>query len=171
MSNQTSLFEQAQSDGIREQVNTICENLNQILLNNYLDESFLHVKRASGYWSVLFENSAVVRIHEKPLKISLRKSVLKQNPSYQQFLDDGKDLYAKIPLKNASEIMNHMNLISVALQAAIDSYPKEWDCCHRYVECSDMKRCTHPDMHEGIKCGYRKNLADGKIFYGRNCTV
>ena len=174
MSDQTTLFESSYDNIIKAQIDNLCSLLENKLLDNYLDRTFLHVKRTAGYWSLLFENSVVVRVYSKPLKISCKKSVISQFPEYQIYMDNNdknKDPYVKIPLNNPSEIKSHTALIAAALQTTIDNYPKEWDCCHRYEECSDAKRCTHPDKHEGIKCGYRKALATGKIYYGKNCTI
>lgn len=58
-----------------------------------------------------------------------------------------------------------------ALQDAINRLPKSWDCCSRYMECSNAKRCVHPDPSLALGCGYRKILASGKIYYGENRNV
>lgn len=58
-----------------------------------------------------------------------------------------------------------------ALQDAINRLPKDWDCCSRYMECSDAKHCVHPDPAFALSCGYRKILASGKIYYGTNRNV
>lgn len=46
-----------------------------------------------------------------------------------------------------------------------------FDCCHRYLECSDAKECTHPDRDFSLCCSYRKMLKQGIIFYGKNRTI
>lgn len=38
-------------------------------------------------------------------------------------------------------------------------------CCGRYKECSEAKKCIHPDKERAEYCQYRKNLESGKIFY------
>ena len=58
-----------------------------------------------------------------------------------------------------------------ALQDAINRLPKSWDCCSKYMECSNAKRCVHPDPSLALECGYRKILASGKIYYGENRNV
>lgn len=65
----------------------------------------------------------------------------------------------------------HADALAIVLQDAIDRLPKEWDCCSRYMECSNAKRCVHPDPTLALKCGYRKILASGKIYYGENRNV
>ncbi|MCD8368587.1 MAG: hypothetical protein LUC48_11335 [Clostridiales bacterium] len=46
-----------------------------------------------------------------------------------------------------------------------------YGCCSRYLECSDAKRCVHPDIMFAVQCAYRKNLMAGHIFYGKNANV
>lgn len=53
----------------------------------------------------------------------------------------------------------------------VNRYPKEWDCCSRYMECSDAKTCVHPDKAFALGCGYRKILNSGRIFYGKNRNI
>lgn len=42
---------------------------------------------------------------------------------------------------------------------------ERFGCCHRYKECSDAKKCLHPDQFYSKACWYRENLENGKIFY------
>ena len=42
---------------------------------------------------------------------------------------------------------------------------EKFGCCHRYKECSDAKKCLHPDLFYSRACWYRKNLENGNIFY------
>ena len=68
-------------------------------------------------------------------------------------------------------VREYADILAAVLQDAIDRLPKEWDCCSRYMECSDAKRCVHPDPAQALKCGYRKILASGKIYYGENRNI
>lgn len=43
-----------------------------------------------------------------------------------------------------------------------------FDCCSRYEACSDALRCIHPDPKMSIGCTYKRNLAKGRVFYGKN---
>ena len=55
-------------------------------------------------------------------------------------------------------IENHADVLAKVVIATIDRMPKEWDCCSRYLECSDAKHCVHPDPAFALGCGYRKIL-------------
>ncbi len=57
------------------------------------------------------------------------------------------------------------------IRDTINRQPKEWDCCSRYMECSNAGKCVHPDRVFALGCGYRKILASGKIYYGNNRNV
>lgn len=171
MSDQVSFFSLDHEGQVKKQIEIVYGHLTAMLQDNHLDDTFLHIKHTAGYYSLLFENSVIVRIYSKPLAIACKKNVVQQFPDYAHFVGKGKDAYAKIPLDDVYGISGNLELIQAALQAAIDSYPKEWDCCYRFEECSDEKQCTNPDKHEGLKCGYRKVLASGKIYYGKNRTI
>lgn len=45
------------------------------------------------------------------------------------------------------------------------SSSNSFGCCSRYRECSDIKKCIHPNTLYAKGCQYRENLEVGKIFY------
>lgn len=59
------------------------------------------------------------------------------------------------------------------LDYAINNYTpsKSFGCCGRYIECSDAKKCVHPNQIHAKQCYYRNNLEMGKIFYGKNKNI
>lgn len=44
-------------------------------------------------------------------------------------------------------------------------------CCSKFVECSDAKKCLHENKLYSTSCIYRRNLENGKIFYGKNRNI
>lgn len=46
-----------------------------------------------------------------------------------------------------------------------------FDCCGRYEECSDAMHCIHPDPKAAVGCSYKRNLAEGRVFYGKNRNI
>lgn len=48
---------------------------------------------------------------------------------------------------------------------------ESFGCCHKYVECSDAKKCLHVDSAYATACMYRKSLENGRIFYGKNKNI
>lgn len=46
-----------------------------------------------------------------------------------------------------------------------------FDCCSRYLACSEAGHCTHPDIMFAGQCTYRQKLRTGRIFYGDGRTI
>lgn len=51
--------------------------------------------------------------------------------------------------------------------SAADSF----GCCSLFNECSNAKKCIHPNRLYSTVCAYRRNLESGRIFYGKNQNV
>lgn len=45
---------------------------------------------------------------------------------------------------------------------------ERFGCCSKYIDCSDSKKCVHPDYVFATACQYKTNLESGRIFYGKN---
>ena len=43
-----------------------------------------------------------------------------------------------------------------------------FDCCGRFRECSDKKKCIHQDNSYASRCSYKKSLQKGIVYYGKN---
>lgn len=70
-----------------------------------------------------------------------------------------------------SPFAEYSDMLCKTVISTINRLPKEWDCCSRYMECSNAKKCVHPDKSFALGCGYRKILAPGRVFYGENRNV
>lgn len=46
-----------------------------------------------------------------------------------------------------------------------------FDCCSRYIDCSNNKACIHPDKQFAGGCRYRQKLRTGIIFFGKNRNI
>lgn len=53
---------------------------------------------------------------------------------------------------------------------SIDNYvsSSSFGCCSKFEKCSNEKKCLHENKLYSTGCAYRKNLENGKIFYGEN---
>lgn len=87
--------------------------------------------------------------------------------------DSGKgDGFSNFSFEATSEgVKQYASLLSSVLDAVTYSMIKEFDCCSRCEQCSDAKRCVHPNPAVATSCGYRKILKSGRIFYGKNRNV
>ena len=79
-------------------------------------------------------------------------------------------LYVKIDTQLGDDMAE---AIRPYLEKAIEDYtpPKSFACCSRYIQCSDAKKCLHPQQIYAKQCWYRDNLEKGIIIYGKNKNV
>lgn len=152
---------------------TVREALEETLYSNGLDASYLTLEQRKNYYSVLFDKtSVVVRISNKPAPmLSVPTSSLLSTTDFCSMVDDKKSDYTKIKIFPSESIEKYAFMLQSVLQGIIDRIPKEYDCCSQYLACSDAQGCIHPDKKFALKCGYRKVLKSGKIFFGKNRNV
>lgn len=60
------------------------------------------------------------------------------------------------------------NIKSVFEKCIDDSTKETFGCCNSFIECSDAKKCIHPDRKFARGCMYKENLEKDMIFYGKN---
>ena len=129
---------------------------------------------SSGYTAVYLHTFTVFRLHIRgkqhyimlPLIFS---DLLPAHFPTKQMKSEGK--YIRILIDSEHPVESYTDFLVQITGEAMKRYPKEWDCCSRYMECSDAKACVHPDKEFALGCGYRKILNSGRIFYGKNRNV
>lgn len=67
--------------------------------------------------------------------------------------------------QSGSLIKNELSVLLNKIFSETMSFPT-FGCCSRYNECSNARKCIHPDQMYATACDYRKNLESGKVFYG-----
>ena len=142
---------------------------------NGISASYLKFEDRKNYTSAMFNSSVIIRFTIKSdLTISVPTSITPKFDTYSSANITAAKDYTKIRF-SLSEVLNQQEFIKELLaqvtQNFIDKLPKEFDCCSRYVECSNAKHCIHPDGDFSLKCGYRKILQSGKIYYGANRNI
>lgn len=171
---QTSFFDlYSDAESFYEKI--VKPTLFRVISNNFIDdqESVIFQKRKS-YYSVLFlTGSTIMRIYSKPeLSISIPTTLLPDWSNYSFPVLNGEKGFTKISVIPEECPINYIiSLITSVMQNIIDRLPKDFDCCSRYLECSNAKKCIHPDKEMRLKCGYRKILRKGTIFYGENRNI
>lgn len=50
------------------------------------------------------------------------------------------------------------------------SYPADFACCSLYEQCSNAGRCVQANQDMAASCSYKKNLMQGRIFYGNHAA-
>lgn len=129
---------------------------------------------ASGYTALFLHKFTVFRLHlrGKQHYIMLPRvfsDLIPADCPTKQMKSEEK--YIRILIDSEHSVESYTNFLVQIIGEAMNRYPKEWDCCSRYMECSDAKACVHPDKEFALGCGYRKVLNSGRIFYGENRNV
>lgn len=159
---QITLFQSSEADVYAQ----LKPKLLNVLMKNWADDSLLTFEERKNYCSVLFDGSVVAR-----LRAGKRPYI--EFPANGQEISDGKEKngFIKIKLDDLSLALGYGNCFEKSLQAIIDAIPKEFSCCSRYMECSNEIKCLNPDKEMSMRCGYRKVLMSGKVFYGVNRNI
>lgn len=70
-----------------------------------------------------------------------------------------------------SEFYNYVESIILYKLAHYRTKNSTFSCCSRFHQCSNEKKCVHENKLYSTACTYRKNLDNGRIFYGQNRNV
>lgn len=85
--------------------------------------------------------------------------------------NDENSLYYKINVLGVEDIKRLSNEIKLAYKYLNKIEPViSFGCCSRYIECSDKKECVNTIRELRKGCIYKRNLEEGKIFYGKNAN-
>lgn len=176
-SDQVSIPPQAEIATEEQIYELLKDALLQTVESNNLSPEWLTFKPGKAFSSVFFRSQLAFRICcQEPHHyfgvsdtcitedFDAFESRITRQPSVEGFTNytfdqtsDGVALYKKV--------------LSQALDVAINSIVKQFDCCSRYEECSNQKRCIHPNPEIALGCGYRKIMKKGRIFYGKNRNI
>lgn len=159
---QVTFFQSAESDAY----NAIKPRLLSVLERNWADSSLLAFDQRKSYYSITFDGSVVARLK------SGKKPYI-EFPESSVAISEGRkrDGYIRIFLDDLAKASDYAHYFDASLQTIIDTIPKEFSCCSRYMECSNEIKCLNPDKDLAMRCGYRKVLMSGKVFYGVNRNV
>jgi len=144
----------------------------EILNMNQIDNELIVLSKNKSDYSVKFKSSIIFKVKKgKNDYICIKKSF--QGDVFTRYARDICKIDASfvfIPfyaLNNFDE--NFSDLLLIITQKILGNYSNdEFGCCHRYIDCSDAKKCVHPNKLESLGCMYKRNLEKGLIFYGRN---
>lgn len=83
--------------------------------------------------------------------------------------NDSRSLAIPVDLDGIAGFFRKVVDLRLALYKSAFASP--FGCCSQYEECSDAGRCIHPNRLYSTACAYRRNLENGRIFYGKNRNV
>ena len=115
------------------------------------------------------------------ITVGKKKTKLEWKSTYLFTVDSFSEYYKNAEVKNKRivEYLSRPSDLNRFEQLILDIYDyrereakgKLFDCCHRYLECSNQRDCTNPDKEISDCCTYRRRLKQGIIFFGPNRTV
>ena len=76
----------------------------------------------------------------------------------------------RIALDVPEDVLKYIPILRTILTRLQYQY-STFACCSRFKACSDARSCIHPDVKFALGCQYRRNLMEGKIFYGKNRNI
>lgn len=147
------------------------------VIENNASQDSLFCKEGKNYSSVWFAKQLAFRIccrddrHYFGVSIDFCKNVPNEFAVKITSVGkaDGFSNFEFIPTEEGIKLFS--SFLGAVLDQAIDSTPKEFDCCARYEECSNARKCINPRPDLAVGCGYRKIMKSGRIFYGKNRNV
>lgn len=93
-------------------------------------------------------------------QLNIQTTDVKSNSDYIRI---DLDLFFSQETLSNPEVIKLLNWIFIDTM----SFPT-FGCCSRYKECSNARKCIHPDQMYATACSYRKHLENGRIFYGES---
>ena len=146
----------------------------QVISNNNLSCDKLRCESGKNYSSVWYDSQMVFRIclrgdyHYFGVSDAFTGTATEFHAERitKNGRTNGFTNYSFAP--NAADIQLFSTFLASVLDQSIDGISKEFDCCSRFEECSNAKKCIHPNSDFAAGCGYRKIMKKGRIFYGQN---
>lgn len=129
-----------------------------VIEKNNAPISALRLSNGQQYDSVMYSSSVLCHLH------------FCGNDSFIDVPSPARGSSTHISISDEDDLIAKIEPISARLDYLIDKSPTQFDCCSRYIQCSDALRCIHPDPSLGVGCRYRRVLKSGRVFYGKNAT-
>lgn len=136
-----------------------CENI--VLRNNDIDYSI------TLYKNIIFKIVPIKTFLFLCSKSKYKYLFIEKNIKITYLDDNGE--WIKYKIENINDISKISDII-IDIYEDFEASVHQFGCCSRYEECSNNKKCIHPDTLYSQGCLYRKNLESGKIFYGINAN-
>ena len=142
-------------------------------INNIQYSKFLNVTELKdGSISIKAKNIIVakVKLQRGTPCVEIRVKNAELFPA--EIIETLNDEWCRIKVDGIESVLKLKTQLSSLFMIILSEMGGEsFGCCHRYEQCSNEKRCIHPDFMVALTCSYRKNLEAGRIFYGENKTI
>lgn len=146
--------------------------LEKVIKQNNADSTKLRAKKGKTYTSVLYEPQLAFRIYCRDGQSYFSVANIYAEASCADMVGKKGEQFTNFSFSATSEgVARFADFLSIVMDSVINAIPKQFDCCSRYNQCSDARRCIHPDPEMAVACGYRKILKQGHIYYGKNRNI
>ncbi|MFA4916340.1 MAG: hypothetical protein WC560_06690 [Syntrophales bacterium] len=145
--------------------------------NSFFDPTIkrYELRPNKGYETILLCNSAVIRVKQsknKETRMELSKKYIDLFGLQNEVKYTTSEVYwGKLTFDESVAIQIIDNIKVVFERCYTNESVESFGCCSRYNECSDEKKCLHPDIKFAKGCHYKMHLENGLIFYGKNRNI
>lgn len=156
---------------------TLRSSLLDTVIENNANPDNLFIKKGKNYSSVWFSKQLAFRICCRDdcryfgVSVNFAQNIPAEIATTLTTVGKTDGFYNFEFSPTAEGVSFFSSFLCTILDQAIDSTPKEFDCCSRYEECSNARKCTNPSPDLAVACGYRKIMKSGRIFYGPNRNI
>lgn len=151
----------------------ICDEIVEMIKAEKGSAAEIEIIANAAYFSIKF-----LGIHSLRVKCG-RKNYIGLKNSYEHLWANDESvkieriqsdvLWSRVSFNSQEDLKNlHPLFLQLYDQAFSLVNVELFSCCSRFIQCSDVKVCVQPDKRLAPGCQYRKNLTNGRIFYGGN---
>lgn len=140
------------------------------------DDVLTSFKNNKNYTTISFgENIVCLKI-----KFGKNLSFFAVSPRFKKILQKNNILYTverstmwlRVKINKPSDIFMYHQLILDLYNFCLElNSGVSFDCCSRYMQCSDVLKCVNPYPEVYKYCKYKTKLKNGIIFYGKNRNI
>lgn len=135
----------------------------------------LKIDSTADYTYAKLESFTIFRLHLRGKKYWIKVPIVFADiipEDYpQETVKSDENNYIRVIIDRERSMESYKSFLVRLAAETVDHYPKEWSCCSRYMQCSSAKKCVHPNKRISLRCGYRKILNSGQIFFGPDRNI
>ena len=154
------------------QINDIMEKFtsefNSFLQNNPL-KTYISINKNQSYYAIKAKNLLAASVTPKKdelLQIEIGSKYANGWGGTVSEVKGGKYVRFHVSDENLSDAVTFIADLAMSMLSG-----ESFDCCSRYMECSDEKTCINPYPELRLMCNYRKIMESGRVFYGKNRNI
>ncbi len=166
-------MEQLQFDNLSSNnVNTIKSAIAKYINNEEFIVHLICSTNQNKSISIKADSAIVARI-----KLNNKLRYIEIKRQHRQKFQDKKTSnssqdFFRIEVNDINDVLHFIpELSDIFLIELAKTAGEPFGCCHRYLQCSDEKKCINPDILVSLSCAYKLNIDNGRIFYGKNRNV